>query len=340
MSVPSAPSHRPIAVIGAGMAGSACAARLREAGRSVVVFDKGRGVGGRMSSRRVETGHRFDHGAPHFALSSESPDEFRRLVETWKVSGVITARHDPSLEKMLDHELHATRSDRYYGSAGMNAPCKQLLGDGPVHLSTRIKQIIREPHAWTLVDEAENPYVGFETVILAVPSAQAAELLPTELTKLRERVAAVRMLPRWVAMFGFDAPIWPQQQDYVYVSDDGTGVTLDLYRTVANTVGEAWVVQADQHWSMAHLELPADIALRRLTTLTSSVFGGRWREPAFAAAHRWRYAFVDQPLGEPCLLNDCGTIGLCGDWCVGWSVESAFISGRAMAEAVLAMVRA
>ena len=58
-----------IAIIGAGMAGLTCATRLSAAGHEVSVFDKGRGPGGRMASRRVEHGgetFRFDHGAQYF----------------------------------------------------------------------------------------------------------------------------------------------------------------------------------------------------------------------------------------------------------------------------------
>ena len=43
------------AVIGAGMAGMACAEVLVQAGWAVDLFDKGRGPGGRMSTRRITT---------------------------------------------------------------------------------------------------------------------------------------------------------------------------------------------------------------------------------------------------------------------------------------------
>ena len=57
-----------IAIIGAGMAGISCARALREAGRQVVLFDKGRAVGGRMATKRMALGEatiRIDHGAQY-----------------------------------------------------------------------------------------------------------------------------------------------------------------------------------------------------------------------------------------------------------------------------------
>ena len=44
-----------IAIIGAGMAGLSCADALRDEGHEIALFDKGRGPGGRMSTRRVDT---------------------------------------------------------------------------------------------------------------------------------------------------------------------------------------------------------------------------------------------------------------------------------------------
>ncbi|TGN44114.1 FAD-dependent oxidoreductase, partial [Paracoccus liaowanqingii] len=52
-----------VAIIGAGLAGLTCAGRLAQAGLSVTLFDKGRGPGGRLATRRADDGLRFDHGA-------------------------------------------------------------------------------------------------------------------------------------------------------------------------------------------------------------------------------------------------------------------------------------
>ena len=56
-----------VAIVGAGLAGLACADQLVAGGHQVSLFDKGRGPGGRMSTRRMEDGWAFDHGAPWFA---------------------------------------------------------------------------------------------------------------------------------------------------------------------------------------------------------------------------------------------------------------------------------
>ena len=60
-----------VAVIGAGIAGLACAATLARAGIGVTLFEKSRRPGGRVATRRVE-GLSFNHGA-QFA-TAHGPD--------------------------------------------------------------------------------------------------------------------------------------------------------------------------------------------------------------------------------------------------------------------------
>ena len=56
-----------IAIIGVGMAGVTCARTLRQAGHHVTLFEKSRGLGGRMSTRASAFGG-FDHGAQYFTV--------------------------------------------------------------------------------------------------------------------------------------------------------------------------------------------------------------------------------------------------------------------------------
>ena len=56
-----------VGIIGAGIAGLTLGIRLNRAGHSVALFDKGRGVGGRTSTRRGN-GIAFDHGAQYFTV--------------------------------------------------------------------------------------------------------------------------------------------------------------------------------------------------------------------------------------------------------------------------------
>ncbi|HAL40308.1 MAG TPA: amine oxidase, partial [Polaromonas sp.] len=61
------PAQRHIAVVGAGIAGIACARTLAQAGHQVTVFEKNHGAGGRMATLDTEYGG-FDHGTQYFTV--------------------------------------------------------------------------------------------------------------------------------------------------------------------------------------------------------------------------------------------------------------------------------
>jgi hypothetical protein len=58
-----------VAIVGAGIAGLTAGRALAAAGAAVELFDKRRGRGGHVSTRRRENGA-FDHGARRFSARS------------------------------------------------------------------------------------------------------------------------------------------------------------------------------------------------------------------------------------------------------------------------------
>src|SRR3954451_11556174 len=78
----------PVVVVGAGIAGTACARALRAAGVPVRVLDRGRRVGGRMALRRERIDgveHVVDIGASYFTVSDPA---FAALADDWRRRGL------------------------------------------------------------------------------------------------------------------------------------------------------------------------------------------------------------------------------------------------------------
>ena len=147
-----------VAVVGAGVAGAACARALMDAGHDVVVFDKGRGPGGRCSTRQASDERRFDHGAQFFTATDE---RFARFVHSWVEEGVV-ARWTPKIFRQSssspstlddgggDDALPAPSSfsrrdaERFVAVPGMSAVLKRMLVDVPVHFGTTVSAVVAE----------------------------------------------------------------------------------------------------------------------------------------------------------------------------------------------------
>ena len=75
----------PIAIIGTGIAGLSAAQALTAAGHEVHLFDKSRGSGGRMSSKRSDAGS-LDMGAQYFTARDR---RFATAVKQWQAQGHV-----------------------------------------------------------------------------------------------------------------------------------------------------------------------------------------------------------------------------------------------------------
>jgi predicted NAD/FAD-dependent oxidoreductase len=303
------------AVIGAGLAGLACARRLADAGRAVTVFDKGRAVGGRMATRRDELAA-WDHGAQYFTVRDQG---FERLVEQ--------AREAGQLETWRPRWLGGEQEERslWVGVPGISAFPRWLAGGLDVVAHTRVLSLSRQASAWTLTDDRGGDFGGFDFVVVATPAPQAAALAAGH-TALASTVASVRMDPCWAVMAAFERRL-DTELDADWSPDPVLPWLARNSSKPRRTGLDAWVLHADAAWSREHLGDDAGrveaALLGRLAERLSLVL-----PPVTAArAHRWRYARVDGPLGEAYLLDRAGGIAFCGDWCLDARVEAAFMSG-------------
>ncbi|MEM8884314.1 MAG: FAD-dependent oxidoreductase [Planctomycetota bacterium] len=304
-----------IAVIGAGLAGVTCAGLLHDAGRHVVVFDKGRGLAGRMSSRRAH-GAFLDHGAQYFTARDPA---FAEAVLQWEEEGFVE-RWPSSLQ---------VEEARFRGAPHMSSLCESLAHGLAVRSETRIDQLLCGPQGWELRDGAGDWLGPFDTVIVAVPAPQAAPLLQPA-PALADAVGRVEMDPCWAGLFLFEERLgldW----DGRFLDEHGMAWVArhDQPR------GESWVLHADVAWTEEHLGLSKPDALPHLREALAAVVGRELPEAKYERAHLWRYARTRTPLGEPYLWNGMTRIGACGDWCLGGRIEAAWTSGHTLAHHLL-----
>ena len=192
-----------IAIIGAGLAGLSCAKHLAAAGHEIVVFDKGRGPGGRLSGRRHELGA-IDHGAQYFTVRDAS---FQRQVDEWLSAGIVAQWRGRFVEDRPEGLTEATAA-RYLGSPRMNACIRDLAAPFTVHWKTRISMLLTKDHQWVLDDTDGAQHDPFDAVVIAIPPVQAAELLTVHPTFLA-RVQNCSADPCWALMVWLDPAAAP-----------------------------------------------------------------------------------------------------------------------------------
>ncbi|WP_077146544.1 NAD(P)/FAD-dependent oxidoreductase [Sphingopyxis sp. KK2] len=308
-----------VAIVGAGIAGLACAQRLLDAGIPSTLFEKSRGVGGRMATRRADAkGYAidFDHGASNFTARSEG---FVRLARAWERSG-IAARWP------------AAGADAWVGTPTMTAPMKALAEGLDVRLDSPVTALIRTGRRWTL--QSEGRRLGrFDAAVIAMPAEQAAPLLSLHDFEMARAAMSVRSYPCWSAMFAFDARL-EGLPDFLR----GIGPIATASRESAKpgrAPGERWVVRADWSWSEAHLTDDGTRVTDLLLAEFAKATGRTLPAPVYADAQRWRFA---QPSGQENRLLWNGTIrlGACGDWLHHGFAEYAWLSGHVLGAAIAA----
>lgn len=322
------PVKAEVVIVGAGVAGTACARVLHEAGVACQVVEKARGVGGRMATRRTPQAQ-FDHGAKHFRVEG---DEFRAAVEGWQLAGVVAEWRPRG-----PNGVEVLPGGRMVGVPGMSQVPRHLAEGIPVRLATRVTALVAAEGGWGLAGEDGELLAQAPTVLVTAPAPQAAALL-AGVPELAAAAQAVPFAPRWALLAAFAAPL-PAAFD-AYKGDGGIlGWVAREAAKPGRPATEAWVAHATPEWSAAHLEEEPERVAPTLLEALGELFPQPLPPTSYLAAHRWRFARPVAPLGQPFLWDPRHRLGAAGDWCLGRGVEAAYLSGRALAAAVLASDR-
>lgn len=319
-----------VVVIGAGAAGLT-AARHLDAVHRVVVVDKGRGVGGRMATRRLGDAT-FDHGAQF--VTTHSP-EFAGEVERWCASGVarpwFRGRVGPG--GVQDHDGHV----RYRGTESMNVVAKHLADGLDVRRSTRATAIETHGGRWRIHLDVAGEELSAEAVVVTAPVPQALELLAAGATELgahdRHALDRIEYEPCIAVMAVLDGPaglpepgaLAPRGGPVDWIADNQA---KGISRLPALTV-HAGALASAALWDDADEQVVAELMAAARTAT------GR---PLAVTAHsvqRWRYARPSVSHPDRCLVvAGVPPLVVAGDAFGEPKVEGAVRSGLAAASAV------
>ncbi|RRQ26364.1 hypothetical protein DK926_19180 [Rhodococcus sp. Eu-32] len=296
----------PVTIVGAGIAGAACATVLRDAGVPFRLVERGRAVGGRMASPELH-GRRVDIGAGYITVRDP---EFAALVSRWESAGLARPWTDTFgvLAPDSDPET-STGPTRWRTPGGLRSLVRSMLADVPVESVT-----------------VEGLPDG--DVVLAMPDPQAARLTTVPEPVDYQPVLTVVVgfdelrLPFRDAAFVNDHPI------VEFLADDGARRGDGAPVLVAHTTAE---------FARAHLGDPDTAADPVVTALVELLDTDR---PTWTHVHRWSFGKPESSHDASFALieSDGRRTGFAGDqWCPNGAprVESAWRSGTDLGRALL-----
>ncbi|MFN3717809.1 MAG: NAD(P)/FAD-dependent oxidoreductase [Rhizobium rhizophilum] len=319
-----------IAIIGAGIAGITLARELAPSA-DVTIIEKSRGLGGRMANRRRE-GFAFDHGAQYFtarspafravaedAVEAGHAGIWPKAVHTLKAEGLVTDSRPPEA--------------RYIGLPGMSGFANGLAEGLQIRKEATVTALKRTEHGWALTDSEGQDLGHFDLVLSTAPAPQTIRLMP-EAFSGRGALANVRMSGCFTLMIGLDQPL---HLDFDAARIDDAILSWIAIEGSKPGRGEktALTIHSRNDWAEANLERDRDEVKSEMLASLKRLLGLDFSNAAWLDLHRWRYASVEKPAGQPFLFDDALGLGASGDWCLGNRVEAAVESATALSERLI-----
>lgn len=320
-----------VVIVGAGMAGLSAARELQRRGRSVVILDKGRGIGGRMATRRFG-GARFDTGAQFFSVRSRP---FRELLKG-------------ELLPVGAAEIWYRKNDEpyYRGAPSMTAVPKLMAEGVEIRTSARVASVEAAARGWRLTLNGEEKPITGSSLLLTPPAPQTLELLSPVAERLDPEIldllGSISYDPSLALLLlleggspvpepGYHRPAGSQTL-YWIADNRKKGVSPE-------EAGAAVTIHATPSYSRRRYEEKEEEVVEELLGAFRELYGeesgGGWSVRA-TQLKKWRYARPTNPTPERSYLLTADSklppAVVAGDAFGGPRVEGAFLSGLAAAE--------
>lgn len=310
-----------VTIVGAGLSGLLAARELTSNGHEVVVLDKGRGVGGRLATRRIGEAV-FDHGAQFFTVRDA---RFQKLVDGWLADGVV---------RVWCHGF-GTEQDgypRYVGSSGMTGIAKHLATGLNVKTSSLVFSVLPSAQGgWTTTLDTGESFDA-DAVILTAPIPQSFGFAFTGGVEFPEELRTIDYDRTLGLLAVLDGPAAIPTPGALQNPDDVFSFIGDNQAKGISPV-PALTFHANPTWSAAHWDTPHDEAEALLRKAAAPYLGGA--NITASNYKRWRFATPQRNWPDRNWSNDTGTMVVAGDAFAGPRVEGAALSGLSAADAVL-----
>ncbi len=317
-----------IAIIGAGIGGLHIARRLVDKGYEVTVFEKARGVGGRMSTRKAEP-YAFDHGAQCFTARTKEFSDFlsdyikQGIVAEWK-GKVMNFEIGKKDTKRIWYEKHLV------AVPAMNSLCKKMAEGLNVKLAVEVAPVSQDNQGKHLLTDIHGDELGvFDWVISSAPPIQTANLIP-QFGQLKD----ITMHCCFALMLGYDRK-WDKSWIAAKVRNDIIKwISVNSTKPGRQHDVTSVVVHSSNNWSDENVETDIELVKEQMLKrfMQSSGIGNT---PAHIGIHRWKYAVVNNSGIKKPLVDHDVKIAASSDWAVTSRIEEVWLAAEKLLDVML-----
>lgn len=317
-----------IAILGAGLSGIKLAKELSSKKIDVHVYEKSRGIGGRLSHKKLPWGD-IDFGAQYFTARD---DRFLLQVSDWLSAGVVDIwKFDP--HKVLEEKLSRSpdTQTRYVGIPNMNSIIHSLAGGFEIHFEKRVESIYRHKKKWQLsINNNSEKAEDFDWVISSLPAEQSRNIFLD--TSIIKHIPREIHLPCWTAalatkgrvdfdiqgVFGDDQIAWVSRQS-----------SKPSWKKQAG-YDDIWMVHFSSKWSELNESAPNEIIISEAMSWLMKIFKNNMEKDLIlvnSKLHFWRYAQIyDTEQKYQSIVDKDEGVAQIGAWLSGGRVEGAYLS--------------
>lgn len=320
-----------IAIIGAGLSGLV-AARQLEHTANVTIFEKSKGVGGRIATRRSGP-YSFDHGAQFFTPKTKL---FKDFLQPFILEGHVK-RWDGNFAEIINRAITLKRKwddspPHYVGAPSMNSFAKQVSVGVNIRHNILIKSVVRKDGLWQLSDSNEKLLGEYDWVIVSTPPYQALQLLP-QFSSLGSELVTRKMQSCFSLMLGFSGDLSLPFDAALPLDEDISWVSVNSSKPDR---GQAYclLIHSTNDWADRHFNDDHNVVLEHLIEESSNILDRDLKSAAHKTLHGWRFANIVRQEGKDYFLDATHNIALCGDWYIKGRVEAAFTSGYKVGQAI------
>ena len=314
-----------VAIIGAGITGITLANLLQKK-VNLTVFEKSRGVGGRMATRRAEP-YQFNHGAQYFKIENKEFKNFMQPLIHNKIIKHLEANHIEILNKEVIKRTKTYNKIYYTPVSKMNSVVKYLINNNFfIKLLCKIDKTVKENDKWFIIDSDKASYGPYDWLFITIPPNQALEILYNNF-KFLDIIKKIKMRSCYSLMLGFDKIKEFDFDTALFLDEDVQWLSIRK-KIIENKKYYNLLINSSYNFAEKNVNGSKDKISDYLIKQVSDIIKYELNNYEHKALHFWKYAMSEKNNNLGSLLDEDLKIIVCGDWCMNGKEEGGFLSAK------------